>query len=65
MIKEIDLFGVFVPPLMLYVAVAGLLWAPLRFVLERAGFYRIVWHPALFNLSAYVITLALVVAALK
>ncbi len=65
MIKEVDLLGVFVPPLLLYVALAGLIWLPLRFALERAGFYRLVWHPALFNLAAYAIALAGVVAVLK
>lgn len=65
MIKEIDLFGVFVPPLLLYAALAALIWAPLRIVLERAGFYALVWHPALFNLASYVCALALVTAALK
>lgn len=64
MIKEVDLFGVFVPPLLLYAALAGLIWQPLRILLERLGFYRLVWHPALFNVSAYVLTLAAVVAIL-
>ncbi len=65
MIKEVDLFGVFVPPLLLYVALAALIWRPLRVLLERAGFYRLVWHPALFNLCCFVVALAAVVAVLK
>lgn len=65
MIKELDLFGVFAPPLLLYLAVAALLWQPLRMVLERVGFYRLVWRPALFNVAAYVITLAGVWAVLS
>lgn len=65
MIKEVDLFGVFLPPLLLYAGLAALLWLPLRFALERVGFYRLVWHPALFNLAVYAITLAGVVAVLK
>ncbi|WP_020180613.1 DUF1656 domain-containing protein [Methylopila sp. M107] len=65
MIKEIDLLGVFLPPLLLYAGLAGLIWLPLRFALERVGFYRLVWHPALFNLAAYAIALAAVVAVLK
>jgi protein AaeX len=64
-IKEIDLFGVFLPPLLAYAALAALIWRALRMVLERAGFYGLVWHPALFNLSAFVGILAAVVAALK
>ncbi|MFC3690604.1 DUF1656 domain-containing protein [Chenggangzhangella methanolivorans] len=65
MIKEVDLFGVFVPPLIAYAVLAALIWQPMRMVLERAGFYRAVWHPALFNLAAYAMTLAGVVALLK
>ena len=65
MIKEIDVFGVFLPPLLLYAGIAMLAWQPLRVALERAGFYRLVWHPALFNASAYVLILAAVVALLK
>lgn len=65
MIKEIDLFGVFVSPLLLYVGLAALIWQALRMGLERAGFYRAVWHPPLFNLAAYALVLAGVVAALK
>jgi len=30
-------------------------------VLDRAGFYRLVWHPALFNTALYVILLSLAV----
>lgn len=65
MIKEVDLFGVFIPPLIAYAVIAALVWQPLRMVLERAGFYRAVWHPALFNLGFYALTLAGVVALLK
>lgn len=65
MIKEVDLFGVFIPPLLAYAALAALIWTPFRMALERAGFYRAVWHPALFNLASYALVLAGVVAALK
>jgi hypothetical protein len=65
MIKETDIFGVYVPPILAYAALAALIWRPLRIALERAGFYPAVWHPPLFNLAAYAIMLALVVAALK
>ncbi|MFD1332267.1 DUF1656 domain-containing protein [Methylopila musalis] len=65
MIKELDLFGVYAPPLLLHLAVAFALWRPLRMALERLGFYRLVWRPALFNLAVYVITLAGVWAVLS
>ncbi|GLK68428.1 DUF1656 domain-containing protein [Hansschlegelia plantiphila] len=65
MIKELDLFGVFAPPLLGYVAIAAVVWQPLRILLERVGFYRTIWHPALFNVSIYVVILAAVMAVLK
>lgn len=64
MIREVDILGVFVPPLLVYAGVAALIWQPLRIVLERLGAYRFVWHPALFNVSAYVVILAAVVGFL-
>lgn len=65
MIKEVDLFGVFVPPLLAYAVLAALVWAPLRLALARTGLYAAVWRPALFNLALYAIALAGVVAVLK
>ena len=53
MIKEFDLFGIFVPPLLVYAAAALALWLVLRRVLEAMGAYRFVWHPALFNTALY------------
>lgn len=61
MIKEIDLGGVYVSPLLAYMAVAGMVWYFTRLVLDRSGFYRLVWHPALFNTALYVILLSIVV----
>jgi hypothetical protein len=51
---DIDLFGVLMPSLLLWLAIAYALGALLRPLLERTGFYRFVWHRALFNLALYV-----------
>ena len=51
---EIDIFGVLAPSLLLWLLVAYGLFAPMRAVLERTGFYRAVWHRALFDLAVYV-----------
>jgi hypothetical protein len=64
MIKEINLDGIFLPPLVGYFTAAGLIWFLLRFILRKAGFYTYVWHPPLFNTALYVIILGGVVAAL-
>lgn len=62
MIKEVDLFGIYVPPMFAYAAVAAVIWIVLRRVLGAIGFYRLVWHPALFNVALYVLVLSVCVS---
>jgi hypothetical protein len=57
MIGEISLYGIYVPPLLLLMLPALLLSRVLSGVMARTGFYRLVWHPALFDLSLFVIVL--------
>ena len=61
MIKEINILGVFLPPLFGHLAIAALIWLCLRFLLRVTGFYRFVMHPPLFNLALYVIVLSVLV----
>jgi hypothetical protein len=62
MIGEIDVYGVFVPPLLVWVAAALPITAGLRRVLRWLGFYRLVWHRPLFDLALLVVVLGGVVA---
>jgi hypothetical protein len=62
MVSEIDVYGVFVPSLLVWVGVALPLTAGLRRLLRWFGFYRLVWHRALFDLALLVIVLGVVVA---
>lgn len=62
MIGELDLYGVFLPPLLLWLALALPLSAALRRLLDRAGAYRFVWHRPLFDLALLVVVLGGVVA---
>jgi hypothetical protein len=57
MIGEINLYGIYVPWLLLLALLALALSRGLGFLLARAGFYRFVWHPALFDLAMFVIVL--------
>jgi hypothetical protein len=54
---EFDLFGIYLPPLML----AGMIAWPLTLMLSRAlnhvGFYRFVWHRPMVNLALFVLVL--------
>ena len=60
MIGEINVYGVLLPPLLAWVALALLLSAGLRMGLTRLGFYRFVWHRPLFDLALLVILTGLV-----
>lgn len=65
MIKEINIGGVLLAPMLGYALVAALIWVVLRYALMRLRFYRFVSHPPLFNAALYVILLGgLVVATL-
>ena len=63
MIGEFDIYGVYVPAFAIYAAIALLLQIAIMRVLDACGFYRLVWHRALFDLTIYVIVLGVVTAA--
>jgi hypothetical protein len=60
MIKEINLFGIFIAPFAGYMAIAVIVFIPIRYYFDRIQMQRYVWHRALFDLSLYVIILSLV-----
>jgi hypothetical protein len=59
--NEINLFGLYVAPIMLIMAVAWVAYLIVRRVGDRFGFTREVWHPALFELALYVIIVSSIV----
>ncbi len=63
MTHEIDVYGVFLPDLLVWFVVAFLISVPVRRVLGAVGFYRLVWHRALFDVALLVILLGGVVVA--
>lgn len=63
MIAELDVFGVLVAPIVAYALLAIPPLLVLRWVLGRLGFFRFVWHPALFEVSLYLVILSLFVLA--
>ena len=62
MIGEVDIYGVFIPILLVWSVLALVVAAVLRRVLSRVGFYRLVWHRPLVDLSLFVIVLAAIAA---
>ena len=63
MIGEFDIYGVYVPAFAIYAAIALLVQIAIIRLLDARGFYRLVWHRALFDLAIYVIVLGVVTAA--
>ena len=57
MIGEVSLYGLYVPPLLLLALAALVVARLINLVLAKTGFYRLVWHPALFDFSLFVIVL--------
>ena len=50
---QLDLFGVIVPSLLLWSVAAYFLARAASRLLARAGVYRYVWHPALFDFALF------------
>ena len=61
MLTEANIAGVYVAPIVLYGLAAGVIFLALRWALTRLGFWRLVWHPGLFELSLFVSILSLIV----
>jgi hypothetical protein len=59
--NSVEFLGFYLPPLMHSAGAAFVGFAVLRLLLERSGFYRFVWHRALFNLALYVLLMGGVV----
>jgi hypothetical protein len=60
---EFDIYGVYFPAFAVFAAIALLLQVVIRRLFAAIGFYRVVWHRALFDLAIYVILLGVVTAA--
>lgn len=54
---ELDIYGLFITPLLAWAVIAWLISIPLRRLLEAIGFYRLVWHRALFDVALFFILL--------
>jgi hypothetical protein len=62
---QLDLFGVIVPSLLLWSVIAYALARLVSKLMARAGLYREIWHPALFDFALYVSLVATLVFTSK
>jgi hypothetical protein len=58
---DIDVYGVFVPSLLLSLVISYALCAALCRLFRRSGLYRIVWHRAMFDFAVFICLLGVVV----
>jgi hypothetical protein len=62
---EIDLFGVLISPLVPLIAFAFAITMTLRWLAVETGLVRWVWHPSLFEFSAFLIILTATVSVVE
>jgi len=62
---EINLFGIYVAPITVIMAVAWVVYLVLRRAGDRFGLTSLVWHPALFELALYVIIVSSIVVMIE
>ncbi len=55
MFTEAQVAGILFAPIVLYCLLGAIVFVPVRFVLGRLRVFSAVWHPALFELSLYLI----------
>lgn len=58
--NEYDIYGMFVPALLVFALFGALLTALVRRLLAAVGFYRFVWHPPLFDLALFIVDVGIV-----
>jgi protein AaeX len=58
---EINLFGIYVAPIVVIMAAAWIAYLLVRRAGDRFGLTSLVWHPALFELALYVIIVSSIV----
>jgi hypothetical protein len=61
MMTELSIGGVYIAPIVGYGLVAAGLFLLCRWLLTVVGFWRWVWHPALFEIGLFVAILSLLV----
>ena len=63
MLKEIDLFGVYIPPLALYGVIAVVAFMVVRRAITLLGFEALIWHPSLFDVALFTAILSVTTIA--
>ncbi len=59
--RETNLFGIYLPPLLVYMAVALAMYVPVRLLLIRLRLFRWVWNPPLAEIALFVCIVGILV----
>lgn len=60
--KEANFFGVFLSPFLVWGLEAFLILTVVRFIMDRTGLVRYVWHRSLFDISLFLVIMVLLVS---
>lgn len=60
MLKEVDLFGIYIAPIAFYIAIAIAVFMVIRRAIGLFGLDRFIWHSSLFDVALFVIIASLV-----
>jgi hypothetical protein len=60
MLKEVNIDGIFIAPFARDLAMALVIFMPLRLVFDRYAIQRWVWHRPLFDIAIFVIIVSLI-----
>lgn len=55
---DVEFVGFYLPPMLLWAGAALIPFAIVRWLLDRYGLYRFVWHRSLFNLALYLLLIS-------
>lgn len=62
--RTLDLFGFYLPPVLLWALIAFVPFLALSRLAQSCGFYNYIWHRPLFDAAIYVIILTALAAGL-
>lgn len=54
MLKEVNVFGIFVAPMALYLVIGAIAFASVRKAIAYFKLGRFIWHPSLFDVALFV-----------
>ncbi|HOB44874.1 MAG TPA: DUF1656 domain-containing protein [Zoogloea sp.] len=61
MIREMNVFGVLISSMLITTPLTFAITFLIRSIFVRTGFYRLVWHPPLFDAAVFMIVWSMVV----